>query len=60
MAPAPQRPDLDALIKRSKEIVAAMTPDEVQDMCRRQAEGVARAEATWPKTTFVAPGTLST
>jgi hypothetical protein len=43
------RPELTELIRRSREIVDAMTPEEREAMCRRQAEGWARSEVQWAK-----------
>jgi hypothetical protein len=43
------RDELDRLLKESVEQVKNMTPEERAAMLRRQAEGVARAEASWPK-----------
>lgn len=41
--------DLKRLIAESRARVAAMTPEEVDTMVRRQIEGVAKAEASRPK-----------
>lgn len=46
------RPDLDALIAESKERVARMTQEELEEMKRVQREGYACAEASWPKPGF--------
>lgn len=45
----PMRPELEALIKRSREIVDAMTPEQVNEMLRKQGESWARSEAQWAK-----------
>lgn len=41
------RPHLDELLRRAKEKMAAMTPEQKADMFRKQAEGWARSEAQW-------------
>lgn len=46
------RPHLTKLIEESKQRVAAMSEDERNEMIRKQIEGVARAEASWPKPKF--------
>jgi hypothetical protein len=43
------RKTLDELIAESKKIVDAMTPEQTQEMLRKQAEGWARSEAQWAK-----------
>ncbi len=43
---------LEQLIAESKKRVAAMTLAELDAMVRRQIEGVAKAEASWPKSKF--------
>ena len=40
---------LEELLKQSKAIVDAMTPEQKADMLRKQAEGWARSEAQWAK-----------
>lgn len=47
--PLKDNPKLTALIKRSREIVDAMTPDELAEMFRKQGESWARSEAKWAK-----------
>jgi hypothetical protein len=42
-------PELEELLRKAKERVAAMTPEEREAMYRRQAEGWARSEAQWAK-----------
>ncbi len=42
-------PELTELIRKSREIVNAMTPEQKTDMLRKQAEGWARSEAQWAK-----------
>ena len=42
-------PELIELLRRSKEIVNAMTPEQKAEMFRKQAEGWAKAEAQWAK-----------
>lgn len=42
-------PELEELLRRSKEIVARMTPEEKAEMLRKQAESWARSEAQWAK-----------
>jgi hypothetical protein len=44
--------DLSKRLRESVEAVNAMAPDERAAMLRRQAEGWARAEASWPKPCF--------
>lgn len=41
--------ELDDLIRKSREIVDAMTPEQKTEMLRKQAEGWARSEAQWAK-----------
>lgn len=43
------KPSLSELIRKSKEIVAAMTPKEKEAMLKKQAESWARSEAQWAK-----------
>jgi hypothetical protein len=43
---------LDQLIEKSRKIVDAMTPEEKTEMFHKQAEDLARAEASWPKAKF--------
>ena len=42
-------PELEKLLAAAKAKVAAMSPDEVKAMLRKQAEGWARSEAQWAK-----------
>ncbi len=42
-------PKLEALIKKSREIVDDMSPEERDAMLKRQGEGWARSEAQWAK-----------
>lgn len=44
--------ELEALLKRSKEYMDAMTPEAREAMFRKQAEGWAKSEASWPKPKF--------
>lgn len=46
------RPDLTELIRKAREIVDAMTPEERTEMLRKQGESWARSEALWPKSKF--------
>lgn len=46
------RPELLRLIEESVQRVKAMSPEEKAEMIRRQGEGYARAEASWPKPKF--------
>lgn len=50
-SPGPHKmtPELEELLRRSKEIVARMTPEEKAEMLRKQAESWARSEAQWAK-----------
>lgn len=41
--------ELTKLIEESKARVAAMSPDERADMCRKQAESWVRSIVDWPK-----------
>ncbi len=41
--------ELIELIRKSKEIVDAMTPEQKAEMIRKQGEGWARSEAQWAK-----------
>ncbi len=43
---------LEQMITESKKRVAAMAPAELDTMVRRQIDGVAKAEASWPKPKF--------
>lgn len=45
-------PKLEELLRRSKEIVDRMTPEERAEMIRKQGESWAKAEASWPKPKF--------
>lgn len=40
---------LAELLRKAKEIVEAMTPDQKTEMLRKQAENWARSEAQWAK-----------
>jgi hypothetical protein len=42
-------PELLELIRKAKEQVAAMSPEELREMIRVQGEGWARSEAQWAK-----------
>lgn len=44
--------DLDDLLRRAVAKFDAMTPAEQDAMLRQQIEGVARAEASWPKSNY--------
>lgn len=50
--PAPDRPELTELLRKAKELVDKMTPEEKDAMLKAQAESWARAEANWPKPKF--------
>lgn len=41
--------NLNKLLSQAVEALDSMTPEQQREMHRRQAEGVARAEASWPK-----------
>ena len=43
------KPELIELLRRSKEIVDAMSPEEKTAMLRKQAESWAKSEAQWAK-----------
>lgn len=45
-------PELLRLIEEAAEVVRNMTTEEREAMYREQAEGYARAEASWPKPKF--------
>lgn len=45
----PTDPKLLALIEESRRVVAAMSPEEVKEMLRKQGEGWAKSEAQWAK-----------
>lgn len=45
-------PELEELLRRSKEMVEQMTPEEKAEMTRKQGESWAKAEASWPKPKF--------
>jgi hypothetical protein len=40
-------PELEELLRKSKEFVDAMTPEQKAEMLRKQAESWARSEAQW-------------
>jgi len=42
-------PSLEELLRKSKELVDAMTPEEKAEMLRKQGEGWAKSEAQWAK-----------
>lgn len=42
-------PELTELLRKAKEQVDAMTPEQKAEMLRKQAEGWARSEAQWAK-----------
>ena len=42
-------PELEELLRRAKEAVDAMTPEEREEMYRKQREGYVRAEMQWAK-----------
>lgn len=45
----PTDSELKELIRKSREIVDKMTPEEKAEMLRKQGEGWARSEAQWAK-----------
>lgn len=45
-------PKLEALLKRAKETVDAMTPEEREAMLAAQRESWVRGELGWPKAKF--------
>lgn len=45
----PSKTALEELIKKSKAIVDAMTPEQKAEMLRKQAEGWVRSETQWAK-----------
>jgi hypothetical protein len=42
-------PELTELLRKTKEILDAMSPEDKQKMYQKQAEGWARSEAQWAK-----------
>lgn len=44
--------DLEKLLKESAEKVQRMTPEQREEMYRKQRDGYARAEMSWPKAKF--------
>lgn len=42
-------PELTELIRKAKEVVDKMSPEELREMIRVQGEGWARSEAQWAK-----------
>lgn len=42
-------PELEELIRKSREAVAKMSPEEVREMLRKQGDSWARSEAQWAK-----------
>ena len=42
-------PELQELLRQSREAVDAMTPEQKADMLRKQAKSWARSEAQWAK-----------
>ena len=49
---AAKGPSIDDLLRKAAEAVAAMTPEEREEMLRKQRDSWARAEASWPKPKF--------
>lgn len=46
------RPELLRLLEESAKRVKAMSPEEKAEMIRKQREGYAKAEASWPEPKF--------
>ena len=44
--------ELERLLAEAKKKTEAMSPEELEAMLKTQREGVARAEASWPKAKF--------
>lgn len=42
-------PELEELLRKSKAIVDAMTPEQKAEMLRKQGESWAKSEAQWAK-----------
>lgn len=42
-------PELEELIKRSREYVDSLTPEQLREMIRQQCESWVRAEMSWPR-----------
>lgn len=42
-------PELKELLRKSRALVDAMSPEEVREMTRKQGESWARSEAQWAK-----------
>lgn len=49
MEPTSQSRTLDELLKESKTKVDAMTPEQREDMYRKQREGYVKSELQWAK-----------
>ena len=41
--------ELEELLRKSRKIVEAMTPEQKAEMLRKQGEGWAKSEAQWAK-----------
>lgn len=46
---AKERPELERLLEESRKLVAAMTPEQREEMFRKQRESWVRGEMSWPK-----------
>jgi hypothetical protein len=42
-------PELEELLRKSREYVNSLTPEQKAEMLRKQGESWALAEASWPK-----------
>lgn len=47
--PLKDRPELLEFIRKSREYVDSLTPEQLKEMLRKQGEGWAKAEAQWAK-----------
>lgn len=47
--PLADHPELAELIRRSREYVDSLTPEQLKEMLRKQGESWAKSEAQWAK-----------
>lgn len=45
-------PELEGLLRKAWEIVDAMTPEQKEEMYRKQRDSWVRAEMSWPKAKY--------
>lgn len=47
------RDELNRLLEQSRKLVAAMTPEQKEEMMKAQRESWVRGEMNWPKSNFI-------